>query len=29
MLHVWMKQGFESTSGVFSHDHPELYGTAG
>jgi hypothetical protein len=26
MLHVWMKQGFESTAGVFSHDHPELYG---
>ena len=29
MLHVWMKPGFESTSGVFSHDHPELYGAAG
>lgn len=26
MLHVWMKDGFESTAGVFSHDHPELYG---
>jgi hypothetical protein len=26
MLHVWMKPGFESTAGVFSHDHPALYG---
>jgi hypothetical protein len=24
MLHVWMKPGFESGSGVFSHDHPRL-----
>jgi hypothetical protein len=24
MLHVWMKPGFESAHGVFSHDHPEL-----
>jgi hypothetical protein len=24
MLHVWMKPGFESSAGVFSHDHPEL-----
>jgi hypothetical protein len=29
MLHVWMKPGFESSSGVFSHDHPKLYGDAG
>jgi hypothetical protein len=26
MVHVWSKPGFESTKGVFSHDHPELYG---
>jgi hypothetical protein len=26
MLHVWMKKGFESSAGVFSHDHPGLYG---
>lgn len=25
MIHVWMKDGFESADGVFSHDHPELY----
>jgi hypothetical protein len=24
MLHVWMKPGFESAHGVFSHDHPQL-----
>jgi hypothetical protein len=24
MLHVWMKPGFESANGVFSHDHPQL-----
>jgi hypothetical protein len=24
MLHVWMKPGYESANGVFSHDHPEL-----
>jgi hypothetical protein len=24
MLHVWMKPGFASSAGVFSHDHPEL-----
>jgi hypothetical protein len=24
MLHVWMKPGFASASGVFSHDHPQL-----
>lgn len=26
MLHVWMKPGFGSSAGVFSHDHPGLYG---
>lgn len=25
MIHVWMKPGYESADGVFSHDHPELY----
>jgi hypothetical protein len=24
MLHVWMKPGFASSTGVFSHDHPQL-----
>jgi hypothetical protein len=24
MLHVWMKPGFASSAGVFSHDHPRL-----
>jgi hypothetical protein len=24
MIHVWMKPGFPSAHGVFSHDHPEL-----
>jgi hypothetical protein len=24
MLHVWMKPGFASSAGVFSHDHPKL-----
>jgi hypothetical protein len=24
MIHVWMKPGFESSHGVFSHDHPQL-----
>lgn len=25
MVHVWSREGYESTNGVFSHDHPDLY----
>jgi hypothetical protein len=25
MVHVWSVPGFESSTGIFSHDHPDLY----